>query len=88
MSAQQTEEILWPGPERVEPVQRPRPRSPRRRVRGLRFPVLPTGALMAQVSGAVAALSGVYLLLGIAATLIAGGVAAVVLGALKEAGKV
>jgi hypothetical protein len=86
MSAQQTEEILWPGPERVEPVRRPR--RPRRRVRGLRFPVLPTGALMAQVSGAVAALSGVYLLLGIAATLIAGGVAAVVLGALKEAGKV
>lgn len=60
----------------------------RRRVRGLRMPVLPTGAWLAQVGGGAASLSGVYLQFGIAVTLIAGGVAAVVLGALREAGKV
>jgi hypothetical protein len=82
--AAQTEEFRWSEPisGTVEEAR------PRRRVHGLRFPVLPTGALMAQVSGAAASLSGVYLQFGIAATLIAGGVAAVVLGALKEAGKV
>jgi len=74
----QTEEIegLWMT---TEPV---------RRVRGLRFPVLPTGSLIAQVLGAVATEVGLYLAAGLAATLIAGGVAAVVVGALKEAGKV
>lgn len=67
-----------------------------RRVQGLRFPVLPSGALLAQLLGAVAVLVGIYLAAallggvqaGLAATLITGGVAAVVLGMLREAGKV
>lgn len=61
---------------------------PRRRVRGLRFPVLPSWALSAQLAGGVATLAGVYLKFGSGITLIVGGVAAVVLGALREAGKV
>lgn len=61
---------------------------PRRRVRGLRFPVLPSGAWLAQAGGGAATLLGAYLAFGIAVTLIIGGVAAVVLGALREAGKV
>ena len=63
-------------------------RRPPRKLRGLRFPVIPTGAWLAQVGGGISALSGTYLAFGIAATLITGGVAAVVLGALREAGKV
>jgi hypothetical protein len=65
-----------------------RPTPPRRRVRGLRMPVLPSGAWLAQVGGAVTALAGAYLQFGLAATLIAGGVASVAVGALREAGKV
>lgn len=61
---------------------------PRRRVRGLRFPVLPSPALLAQLAGGAGALAGVYLKFGSGITLIVGGVAAVVLGMLKEAGKV
>lgn len=61
---------------------------PARRVRGLRFPVLPSGTLLAQLGGGLATLAGVYLAAGIAITLIVGGVAAVVLGALREAGKI
>lgn len=63
-------------------------RKPPRRLRGLRFPVLPTGAWLAQVGGGLATLGGTYLQFGFAATLITGGVAALVLGALREAGKV
>ena len=62
--------------------------APRRRARGLRFPVLPSGALLTQIGGAVATGVGLYLAAGIAVTLIAGGIAAAVLGALREAGKV
>ncbi len=63
-------------------------RKPVRRLRGLRFPVLPTGSWLAQVGGGLATLGGTYLQFGIGATLITGGVAALVLGALREAGKV
>ena len=59
-----------------------------RRLRGLRFPVLPTGSWLAQVGGAAAALTGVYLQWGVATALIVGGVASVVVGSLREAGKV
>jgi hypothetical protein len=62
--------------------------EPRRRVRGLRMPVLPSGAWLAQVGGALASLGGVYMQFGGAVTLMVGGVAAVVVGALREAGKV
>jgi hypothetical protein len=58
------------------------------RTRGLRFPALPTGSLLAQLGGAVAALSGVYLAWGGAIALVVGGVGGVVVGALREAGKV
>jgi len=61
---------------------------PRRKVRGLRFPVLPSGSWLAQVGGAVATLAGVTMLAGVAVALIVGGVASVVVGALREAGKV
>lgn len=64
------------------------PQPPRRQLYGLRFPVIPTWPLLAQVGGSAATLTGVYLAAGIAVTLIIGGVAAVVLGALREAGKV
>lgn len=59
-----------------------------RKLRGLRFPVIPTGSWLAQVGGGVAALSGVFMQFGGAAALMVGGIAAVVLGALREAGKV
>lgn len=64
------------------------PRAARRRIPGLRMPALPSGPLLAQVCGGVGALGGVYLQWGGAITMIVGGVAAVVLGALREAGKV
>lgn len=64
------------------------PPLPRRRVRGLRFPVLPSGAWLAQVGGGLAALVGSYLQFGLAITLIVGGLAAVVLGSLREAEKI
>lgn len=59
-----------------------------RRLRGLRMPVLPSGTLLAQLGGGLATLGGVYLAAGVAVTLIVGGIAATVLGALREAGKV
>jgi len=70
--------------------------QPARRLRGLRPPVLPSGPLLAQLSGALAVLVGLYLLvaalaspvIGLAVTLIVGGVAATALGALREAGKI
>jgi hypothetical protein len=62
--------------------------APPRRLRGLRMPVIPTGSWLAQVGGGVAALVGTYLQFGLAVTLIAGGLAAVVLGTLREAGKI
>lgn len=71
----------------LEEQMRP-PDPPRRRLRGLRVPVLPSGAWLAQVGGGAATLLGTYLAFGIAVTLITGGVAAVILGALREAGKV
>jgi hypothetical protein len=63
-------------------------RKPPRKLRGLRMPVLPTGSWLAQVGGGIATLGGTYLQFGFAVTLITGGVAALVLGALREAGKV
>jgi hypothetical protein len=63
-------------------------RPPRRKLRGLRFPVIPTGAWLAQVGGGLAALVGCYLQFGLAVTLMVGGLASVTLGALREAGKV
>lgn len=61
---------------------------PRRKLRGLRMPVLPSWPLLAQAAGAAATLVGVYLKWGSGITLIVGGVAAVLVGALREAGKV
>ena len=59
-----------------------------RTVRGLRFPVLPSGSLLAQVAGGVGLLGGLYLQFGIAVTLIVAGAGTAVLGALKESGKI
>jgi hypothetical protein len=73
-----TSEYLFGSPDRSAP----------RRLRGLRMPVIPTGSWLAQVGGGVAALVGTYLQFGLAVTLIAGGLAAVVLGTLREAGKI
>lgn len=65
-----------------------RPRPARRRIPALRMPALPSAPLMAQVCGGLSTLGGVYAAWGVAATMIVGGVAALVLGALREAGKV
>lgn len=61
---------------------------PARRVKGLRMPVLPSGSWLAQVGGGAGALFGCYQVLGLGITMIIGGVAAVVLGMLREAGKI
>lgn len=61
---------------------------PRRRVRGLRFPVLPSMPLVAQLGGGGAALAGSFSQFGAGITLIVGGIAAVVLGMLREAGRI
>jgi len=60
---------------------------PRTRIAPLRFPAFPA-TLLVQLGGGAAALGGVYLAWGVAALLIVGGVAGVVLGALREAGKI
>lgn len=60
----------------------------RRRARGLRLSVLPSWPLLSQMGGGAAVLSGVYLLWGVAITLIVGGVVAVALGMLREGGKI
>lgn len=80
MTAQAQER--WTLPE-VEQAQ-----EPRTRVRGLRLPVLPSWPLVAQVAGAVAALTGVWQEWGSPVALMVGGVAAVLVGALREAGKI
>jgi hypothetical protein len=79
----QADETMW-LPTMEETAARPR----RRRVRGFRFSAVPSMPLLAQVCGGVAALVGVFLLWGLAITLIAGGITTVVLGALREAEKV
>lgn len=58
----------------------------RRRVRGLTVRAVPSMPLVAQIGGGVSTLAGTYMLAGTALTLIIGGVAAVVLGTLREAG--
>lgn len=55
---------------------------------GLRLPVLPSGPLLAQVLGGGALAAGTFLQFGVAVTLIVSGAAAVLLGMLKEAGKI
>lgn len=62
--------------------------QPRRRVRGIRVKALPSWPLLSQLGGGAAVLGGVFLLWGVAVTLIVGGVAAVALGALGEGGKI
>jgi len=64
------------------------PRPEPRKLRGLRFPVIPTGSWLAQVGGGIAALTGTWMQFGTATALMAGGLAAVVLGSLREAGRV
>jgi hypothetical protein len=63
-------------------------RAPRRRLRGIRITAVPSWPLLAQVGGGAAVLSGVFLLWGVAITLIVGGVVAVALGTLREGGKI
>ena len=60
---------------------------PRTRIAPLRFPAV-SATLLTQLAGGVATLAGVYMTLGVGVTLIVGGLAATVLGALREAGKV
>jgi hypothetical protein len=66
----------------------PDPATPRRRARGLSLPVLPSWPLVAQVLGGTAALCGVWLRFGVPVALIVGGVALVLVGMLREAGKI
>lgn len=65
----------------------PRPKPQRKKIRAFAPRAVPSGALLMQIFGALAALSGVYVLWGIAVTLIIGGVACLALGTLREAGK-
>jgi hypothetical protein len=60
----------------------------RRRIHGLRMPALPTWPLLAQLGGGAGALYGIWGQWGLNVMLIVGGSAAVVIGALREAGKV
>jgi len=60
---------------------------PRTRIAPLRFPTLPA-TLLVQLGGGVSALAGVYVTFGAGVTMIVGGIAATVLGALREAGKI
>lgn len=73
--------LLPPGQPKV-------PKVKRRRVRGLRVTALPSWPLLAQAGGGISALSGVYLQFGGAVTLIVGGVVALALGTLREAGRI
>lgn len=59
-----------------------------RRIRGLRLPAVPSGTLLAQCAGGIAALGGVYGQWGLNVALMVGGVAGAILGMLKEAGKI
>ena len=63
-------------------------KAKRTRVRGLRITALPSWPLLAQAGGGISTLSGVYLQFGLAVTLIVGGISAVVLGTLREGGKI
>ena len=62
--------------------------QPRPRVRGLRLPALPSWPLTAQVLGAGGALAGVWHEWGWGVTAIVGGTLAVLVGALREGGKI
>jgi len=75
------DEMTWPNGQVEAPLER-------RKLRGLRFPVVPTGGWLAQVGGGVAALVGSFMQFGAPITLIAAGLAAVVLGSLREAEKI
>lgn len=79
-----TFEDMMNAPTTVHPVVVPR----RRRVRGLRITAVPSWPLLAQVGGAGSTVLGTYLAWGLAATLILVGAGAVVLGALREGGKI
>jgi hypothetical protein len=60
---------------------------PRVQLRAFRFPAV-SATLLAQLGGGGAALTGVYMQWGTAVLLMVGGVAATMLGALREAGKI
>lgn len=76
------DEMTWQNGQVTEV--RPQPRK----LRGLRFPVIPTGGWLAQVGGGIAALVGSFMQFGAPITLIAAGLASVVLGTLREAEKI
>lgn len=82
MSTATLEEMLNAPTTEVTRVQ------PRRRVRGLRIKAVPSWPLLSQAGGGLAVLGGVFLLWGVAVTLIVGGVAAIALGTLREGGKI
>jgi hypothetical protein len=62
--------------------------QPRRRVRGLAFPAIPSWPLLAQVGGSSAALAGVWMQWGTPIALVVGGVGAVLVGMLRESGRI
>lgn len=70
-----------------EPTEQPEAAKPRPRIRGLAIRSLPTFPNAMQWVCGLAAVAGVYLQWGPNVTLIVGGVAGVVLAALKEGGK-
>lgn len=72
----------WAAPTQEIPVRQVR------KLRGARIPVLPSWTLLAQVGGTAAALWGTWAQFGAPVAGIVGGIAAVVVGALSEAGKI
>jgi hypothetical protein len=57
-----------------------------RKLRGLRFPVIPKPSWLIQLGGGIATLSGVWMQWGTAVALMAGGATTIVVSMLKEAG--
>jgi hypothetical protein len=64
------------------------PKVSRRRIPGLRMPALPSWPLLAQAGGGAGVLVAVHGWWGWTATIMVASVAAIVLGTLREAGKV
>ena len=81
-------ETLWTVPPFNGAASPPPPPAPRPRIRGLRLPALPSWPLLAQVGGGAAALWGVWAQFGGPVAGMVGGIAAVAVGALREAGKI
>lgn len=92
MSSERFAGVVTPPPAAAPPhpmAERPDvPERPKlRRIRGLRLTAVPSFINLVQIAGGAAAMYGVYLTWGRSIALVVGGVAVVVLGALREGGR-